>query len=143
MIDKNTIKKKTIGSLLKTYPFLEEFLRDHFVDVEDARDMSLVSYLNLIDPEILEEKAIIPEELIQSTIVYLNQMIEFLGIEEEKGIESITLKPGYNKFGERENFKELKINKGEIISIVGPTGSGKSRLLADIEWGANTHTTTI
>jgi ABC-type lipoprotein export system ATPase subunit len=104
--------------------------------------MSLVSYLNLIDPEILEEKAIIPEELIQSTIVYLNQMIEFLGIEEEKGIESITLKPGYNKFGERENFKELKINKGEIISIVGPTGSGKSRLLADIEWGANADTPT-
>ncbi|HAS80190.1 MAG TPA: ABC transporter, partial [Fusobacteriaceae bacterium] len=33
-------------------------------------------------------------------------------------------------------------NKGEIIAIVGPTGSGKSRLLADIEWGANADTPT-
>ena len=34
------------------------------------------------------------------------------------------------------------INKSEIISIVGPTGSGKSRLLADIEWVANGDTPT-
>ena len=26
--------------------------------------------------------------------------------------------------------------KGEVVTIVGPTGSGKSRLLADIEWMA-------
>lgn len=39
---------------------------------------------------------------------------------------------GYNKFGEKENY-DIDLISGEIVSIVGPTGSGKSRLLGDIE----------
>jgi ABC-type lipoprotein export system ATPase subunit len=35
------------------------------------------------------------------------------------------------------------IKKGDIVSIVGPTGSGKSRLLADIEWTAQGDTPTL
>ena len=34
------------------------------------------------------------------------------------------------------------MQQGNIATIVGPTGSGKSRLLADIEWGANGNTPT-
>ena len=36
----------------------------------------------------------------------------------------------------------LSVKAGEIVSIVGPTGSGKSRHLADIEWAANGDTPT-
>lgn len=39
---------------------------------------------------------------------------------------------GYNKLGEKENI-DIDLASGEIVSIVGPTGSGKSRLLGDIE----------
>lgn len=56
-------------------------------------------------------------------------------------IESITIYGGVNKLGEPENI-ELTIHTGEIISIVGPTGSGKSRLLEDIEWMAQKDTPT-
>lgn len=142
MINKNIIAKKTIAELLNLYPFIEDFLTDNLVDLNDAKDSSLITYLNLLDPEILEEKAIIPDELIDSFIVFTNQMIDFLGIKEDKGVQSITLKPGFNKHKIAETFEELTINKGEIIAIVGPTGSGKSRLLADIEWGANADTPT-
>ena len=69
-------------------------------------------------------------------------MIEFLGIKEEDGIESVTIVQGQTKSGERENFDKIEIKKGEIVSIVGPTGSGKSRLLADIEWTAQKDTPT-
>ncbi|MBC2856125.1 MAG: ATP-binding cassette domain-containing protein [Cetobacterium sp.] len=68
-------------------------------------------------------------------------LLDILGITEEK-VESITILPGYNKLGEKENFETFTINAGEIISIVGPTGSGKSRLLGDIEWGAQADTPT-
>jgi len=142
MINKNIVDKKTVAELLDLYPFIEDFLTDNLIDLDDAKDTTLTVHLNLLDPEILEDKAIIPDELIDSFITFTNQMIDFLGVEEDKGVQSITLKPGFNKYKEAETFDELVINKGEIIAIVGPTGSGKSRLLADIEWGANADTPT-
>jgi len=48
-------------------------------------------------------------------------------------IKKITILPGVNKLGEKENFEKIEINKGEIVAIVGPTGAGKSQLLYDIE----------
>lgn len=47
-------------------------------------------------------------------------------------IKSITILGGHDKDGDIEDVN-LTIKLGEIICIVGPTGSGKSRLLEDIE----------
>src|SRR5699024_1050511 len=74
--------------------------------------------------------------------IYIEQMEESLGMEEDTTINSLTILPGHDKEENPEGFKELNINKSEIISIVGPTGSGKSRLLADIEWTAQNDTPT-
>ena len=68
-------------------------------------------------------------------------MLEFLGLDKDT-VNSITIIAGKDKSGKAENFSKLVINKSEIVSIVGPTGSGKSRLLADIEWAANKDTPT-
>jgi ABC-type lipoprotein export system ATPase subunit len=48
-------------------------------------------------------------------------------------IEKITIKGGYDKQGNEEPLKEVIIKKGEIFGVVGPTGSGKSSLIGDIE----------
>ncbi|NPA86354.1 MAG: ATP-binding cassette domain-containing protein [bacterium] len=48
-------------------------------------------------------------------------------------IEKLTILPGHGKHGIREEFEQLELRSGDIISIVGPTGSGKSQLLYDIE----------
>ena len=48
-------------------------------------------------------------------------------------IEKITIFPGINKFGQPESFEKIEIKRGQVISIVGPTGAGKSQLLYDIE----------
>lgn len=56
-------------------------------------------------------------------------------------IESITIIGGQDKSGEAESMK-LMVKAGEVICIVGPTGSGKSRLLEDIECMAKGDTPT-
>lgn len=56
-------------------------------------------------------------------------------------LKSLTIIGGHNKSGEAEELN-LKLRPGQIICIVGPTGSGKSRLLADIEWMARGDTPT-
>ncbi len=57
-------------------------------------------------------------------------------------IESITILPGRDKNGKTENFNSLEIFSGEIVGIVGPTGSGKSALIEDIEQLAQSDTVT-
>ncbi|MBP2133541.1 ABC-type lipoprotein export system ATPase subunit [Methanomicrobium sp. W14] len=57
-------------------------------------------------------------------------------------IEEITVLPGKNRAGADENFKEIKIRPGDTISIVGPTGSGKSAFINDIEIFAQNDTVT-
>jgi len=48
-------------------------------------------------------------------------------------IKKITVKGGYDKQGNKEPVEEVIIRKGEIFGVVGPTGSGKSSLIGDIE----------
>lgn len=48
-------------------------------------------------------------------------------------MQKLTIIAGKNKKNELENFEELTLFKGEICSIVGNTGSGKSRFIKDIE----------
>ena len=48
-------------------------------------------------------------------------------------IEKISIIPGYDREGKKEGEKEISILKGQKIGILGPTGSGKSQLLYDID----------
>lgn len=48
-------------------------------------------------------------------------------------IETITILPGKAKNGIQEAFGEIVIRAGDTISIVGPTGSGKTAFINDIE----------
>lgn len=60
---------------------------------------------------------------------------------EHRQINAITLYGGHDKDGNPEDL-EIHLVPGQVYGIVGPTGSGKSRLLADIEWMAQGDTPT-
>ncbi len=57
-------------------------------------------------------------------------------------IREITILPGYDKNGAAESFSSITLKAGETTSIVGPTGSGKTAFITDIELLAQKDTTT-
>jgi len=131
----------TIEAVISRYPFAETFLGNNGIEYEKLLNLSLNEYFNELDSEYMEEHAIDPEKVISQFVDYIQQMKSFLG-EDNKTVDFLSILPGHDKSGADENFTEFIIRKNEIVSIVGPTGSGKSRLLADIEWAAQNDTPT-
>lgn len=48
-------------------------------------------------------------------------------------IKQITILGGFDKTGNPEKISELEVRAGEVLAVVGPTGSGKTQLIIDIE----------
>ena len=137
-----TMNNLRIKELLEKYPFISTYFEDNKLDVTGYEESTFDEYLNHFSGEEIENWAIDKERLKDDLEAFIEQMKEFLGIKDEIGINSLTILPGFNKSKEAEGFKEFTIKKSKIVSIVGPTGSGKSRLLADIEWTAQNDTPT-
>jgi len=57
-------------------------------------------------------------------------------------IRELTILPGTARSGRPENFTDIVIRPGDTISIVGPTGSGKTAFINDIEVFAQKDTVT-
>ncbi|MCA1933500.1 MAG: ABC transporter ATP-binding protein [Calditerrivibrio sp.] len=132
--------KLIIGNGLNEFPYIADFLDSYgLVLRDDDYEKSFFSYFNSLDEDILEDKGINIEILKEQFLQFMIAMES--SVEADSDVEYITILGGYNKFGEKEDI-ELCIKKGEVVSIVGPTGSGKSRLLADIEWIAQGDTPT-
>lgn len=134
----NDLIQQPLKQLLADYPWLEDFFSSFGLQLS-ATEQSLCSYLESLDPDQLLDLGISQEQLGQSLHDFIAGM---LSLEEEaEKVESLTIIGGYDKTGKAEAL-ELTLQPGQVICIVGPTGSGKSRLLADIEWVAQGDTPT-
>lgn len=117
-----------VADLLSRWPFAEQHLIDNGQpEISDRPEAAITELLNT--DQIVELDG------------FIGMMEDFLGTSEEK-VAEITITGGRAKDGSDEPVQELTIRVGEIVCIVGPTGSGKSRLLADIEWVARGDTPT-
>ncbi len=132
------IETLKLGDLLSKYPFIDQYLENSGLNISGWED-------KFFDELLVEKKEILSknlEEIKGELEEYIKNMKIFLGIEEDTNIESLTIIAGQNKSKEAEGFDEISIKKSEVVAIVGPTGSGKSRLLGDIEWVAQGDTPT-
>jgi len=55
-------------------------------------------------------------------------------------IETITILGGRGRTGEPDGVERIELRMGDVVSIVGPTGSGKTTLINDLELFANRNT---
>lgn len=127
-----------IGDILRRYPLAADYLANiRLVGVDEAK--TLPEILENVDMDMLEEFGLDREEVIFHFSAFLEA---FSRMEESiETISSITILGGRDKTG-RPEMLELTVTPGEVVSIVGPTGSGKSRLLEDIECLAQRDTPT-
>lgn len=138
----NEIEKLKIVDLLEKYPFVESYFEENKLDVVGFEDKTFVEFLDHFSLEEVEDMALDLNKMTIDLVEYIKQMKDFLGIEDSNTVDVLTIIPGQDKSGNEEGFDRLDIKKSEMIAIVGPTGSGKSRLLADIEWTAQCDTPT-
>ena len=108
--------------------------------MEFADDLTFAKAFEDIDEEDLWQVGIRDGNIADELKKYLSAM-QNLENKDEVKVHKLTINGGKNKLGEAENI-QVEIFAGQVISIVGPTGSGKSRLLADIECLAQEDTPT-
>ncbi len=118
----------TIEAAVLRWPFLARFLEDRGLAgmLDHPQDLLIPALADPVQNELSE---------------FITAMEAFLGTSDEQ-VHELTIKGGRAKDGSPEPVSELTIRVGEVICIVGPTGSGKSRLLGDIEWVARGDTPT-
>ncbi len=128
-----------IKEIIDKYPFVTDYFDEYGFNYKGREDMDFEECLLSLSELEIENLGDI--DLFKENLdLYIDQMIDFLGLDDE--IRSITILPGTDKLGSPEGFDHIKIRKAQVVSIVGPTGSGKSRLLGDIEWVASGDTPT-
>lgn len=129
---------ESLGRIIERYPVARDFLLNYSLE-ELPQDRRLADSLLCASEERLAEFGSSRQDILAQFAEFLATMQVRTELEQE--IRSLTLVGGRDKHGNKEQV-ELTIRAGEIISIVGPTGSGKSRLLADIECMAQGDTPT-
>jgi ABC-type lipoprotein export system ATPase subunit len=122
-----------LEQLLAEHPHIREFFRAMGLP-ELPPALTLTASLDAIDEELLLDVGIERQDFLVRFTDYL-EGVERLKNAHLAQVDCVTVIGGRNKSGEPEQFR-LELRPGEVTCIVGPTGSGKSRFLADIEWMA-------
>jgi len=129
-----------LRQLCREHPQVEGFLSGYLLDAGDS-PLTLRQLLSGLDDEHFEDIGCSRAQLIDNLNSFMQSLQTLAGGNRFSRIESLTILGGRNKSGLPEQL-HLDLVPGSVTSIVGPTGSGKSRLLADIEWMAQGDTPT-
>jgi ABC-type lipoprotein export system ATPase subunit len=119
-----------LREFIRLHPVSRDFLKSYGLHGLDP-DLPFPDAVGNASPASLRELGLGPLELSDLLIALLDRS----DAEQSEKIGSIEIFGGSDKDGLPEKIV-LRFEAGEAVSIVGPTGSGKSQLLADIESAA-------
>ena len=130
-----------IAELYEIYPYLKDFFLSCELEAPPKNcTKTLEQWFDELEYFTLDEVGLEREELPEQFACFLKNMEARMN-NIMPDVSSVTILGGKDKNGEKEDVV-LTLRKGDVVSIVGPTGSGKSRLLGDIEWLAQGDTPT-
>ena len=129
-MNRNELLQQPLPLLLAEYPYLRDFFSALAIDIV-PRQESLAELLSALPDEHLSQFDLTADTLTEQCLEFIEQMLIFQA-QNQTSIQSVTVKAGFDKQGHPE-AQDVELRAGEVICIVGPTGSGKSQLLADIE----------
>jgi ABC-type lipoprotein export system ATPase subunit len=141
MVSQEYILQSSPKELIARFPYLKTFFAGLTLKLDKLQEVSLQEIIAGMEDEVAEDNSFEGIHFLKQLQEFIQQMQFFLG-DESNIVDSLTILPGTDKSGNPEQFESLIFEKSTITSIVGPTGSGKSRLLADIEWVAQGDTPT-
>ncbi len=128
---KTCLLHQPFSALLISHPYLDDFFSALSLDL--PRDAScLEDFIAAVPAAHLERLSLTKQTLTRQVLDFTARMEAFRTEEKDNQIRRVHVTTGKDKSGQREKV-DLILCPGEVICIVGPTGSGKSRLLADIE----------
>lgn len=128
-----------IRDVLATYPHAQDFFACLGIPDVDVRK-TLQELVESLEDDCMEDLGLDRAQLLEQFVLFVENMTRLKDAASRR-LDSITIVGGHNKIGDPEPVR-LTLRPGEVISIVGPTGAGKSRLLADIECLAQKDTPT-
>lgn len=137
-MDRQQLFNAPIDQLLQDAPYLGDFFDSFGLDIVNSTS-NIDNIFKALTADKFDDIGLTDQQLRDALCDYVAGMGALQ--QEFDKVESLTIRGGFNKDRQPEGF-EFDLIPGQIVCIVGPTGSGKSRLLADIEWVAQGDTPT-
>ncbi|TQD29254.1 ATP-binding cassette domain-containing protein [Methanolobus vulcani] len=128
---RTTLLNMTIDKLVEMMPWIKDYFSSFGIEPAEIGNLKLEELGSTPGEDYFTEKGTSFHDFIDGFFMFIEQ-IKALQQDSGFSINSLTILPGRNKNGEKEAFL-VELKKGKVTAIVGPTGSGKSRLLGDIE----------
>lgn len=128
-----------VAVITQEHPYAPDYFKSvNIIDFDT--ELTPAEIIGTLDENELAENGFSKEQIASHFIEFIKQasMLKQTAL---RAVDSITVIGGKDKNGRDENI-ELTLVPGDILCIVGSTGSGKSRLLADIECFAQRDTPT-
>nr|WP_319494799.1 ATP-binding cassette domain-containing protein [uncultured Desulfobacter sp.] len=119
-----------LDRLMEKYPYLKDFFSALEIDPGPGQT-TLAMRIKSLTADHLSKFGLDHESLSAQMLEFISKM-EQPRHKSHGSLDHLVIEAGFDKSG-RPEAMGITLMPGEVVSVVGPTGSGKSQLLSDIE----------